>query len=445
MSRRSSFTRATIAGSALQRSSASSFVTAIERGAIDDDGARDVGERQRPAAGARDVVGGRDVGGLADGVADAGGERLGTRADLGLRRGEHAQRGDLAQRALLVEVGVERRLERGERHLVEAQRARHRVLLEAVDDVGAAEQQPRLRPAEQLVARRGHHRGARRDRRADRGLVGDAELREVDEHAGALVLHDRHAVHGAEVDEVGERDLVGEADDAVVARVHLEHQPGVCGQRALVVREVRLVRRADLDHPGAGLGHDVGDAERAADLDELPAGDDRLAAARERRDAEHDGGGVVVDRHRGLGAGEPAQQRLDVDVAAAALPALDVVLERRVAARDLGDRGGGRLGEHAAAEVGVHDDAGGVDDAAQRRPRGERRAGDRVARDRLGGGLERLAGEQPWRARPRSSRARRRRRARAGPSASVSASAGCASTSSVLGSVLSSAFVSMRR
>ena len=46
---------------------------------------------------------------------------------------------------------------------------------------------------------------------------------------------------------------------------------------ACVVGEVGAVGRSHLDEAGAALGHDVGDAEAAADLDQLAAGDDDLA------------------------------------------------------------------------------------------------------------------------------------------------------------------------
>ena len=45
---------------------------------------------------------------------------------------------------------------------------------------------------------------------------------------------------------------------------------------------MRLVRRADLAQRAAALGHDLRNAERAADLDKLAARDDDLASAGER-------------------------------------------------------------------------------------------------------------------------------------------------------------------
>ena len=76
---------------------------------------------------------------------------------------------------------------------------------------------------------------------------------------------------------------------------------------ALVVGGARPVRRADLDEPRAGAGEHVGDAEAVADLDQLAARDDHLAALGERGEREQHRAGVVVDDERRLGAGQPAQ------------------------------------------------------------------------------------------------------------------------------------------
>jgi hypothetical protein len=185
--------------------------------------------------------------------------------------------------------------------------------------------------------------------------------------------------------------------------VDLEEQGRLRRDGLFVVAKVRLVRGADLDHLGAGLPHDVGDAEGAADLHELAPGDDRLLAGRERRDAEQDSGGVVVDRHARLGARDVADQLLDVDVAAAALAGRGVVFKRRVVGARLEHGTLRGVCEHAAAEVGVHDDAGGVHDPAKawphalldkaRRLRGQRVVveGRVVAREHAGArGLDRV-------------------------------------------------------
>ena len=142
--------------------------------------------------------------------------------------------------------------------------------------------------------------------------------------------------------------------------------PGRFGDGGLVIAEVGLVRGADLAHDGPARGHDVGHAEGAADLDELAPGDDDLLAAGERVEDENGRGGVVIGYGRGLGAGELAEEPLDVAVAGNALARFEVEGERRVAEGDGGQGVAGRGGEDGAAEAGVHDDAGGVDGRGER-------------------------------------------------------------------------------
>ena len=98
----------------------------------------------------------------------------------------------------------------------------------------------------------------------------------------------------------------------------LHDRRGVRADRRGVVLEMRAVGGADLDQAAAGAGHDVGNAEGAANLDQLAARDDHLAPVRQRIQHQKHGGGVVVDGGRGLGAGEPQQPGGDVIVTLAA-------------------------------------------------------------------------------------------------------------------------------
>jgi hypothetical protein len=157
-----------------------------------------------------------------------------------------------------------------------------------------------------------------------------------------------------------------------------EDGAGVLGQCVGVVRPPRPVRRPHLDEPRAGLPDHVRDAEAAADLDKLAAGDhDLLAGPGQRGGGEQHRSGAVVDGERGLGAGELGEEVLRVSVARAAGAGLRVPLEVGIALRRSGDRVARRFGERRAAEVGVDDHAGGVDHAAQRRLL---RAGEALAR-----------------------------------------------------------------
>ena len=120
-------------------------------------------------------------------------------------------------------------LHRGEGQLVHAQRAGERVPAQARDQLGAgtggAEQQPGLRAAEQLVAGRGHERGAAGQRRRRVRLVGQQGVR--GEQAGADVGDDRHAERQSARPQLVDVDGVGEAGDHEVRGVDLEHERGV--------------------------------------------------------------------------------------------------------------------------------------------------------------------------------------------------------------------------
>ena len=115
--------------------------------------------------------------------------------------------------------------------------------------------------------------------------------------------------------------------------------PVASPMRTDVVGHAGAVGRADLDEPRARLREHLGDAEAAADLDQLAARDDRSRGRRRaRRTASSTARGAVVDRDRRLGPGQLAQQALDVVVARAALAAGQVELEVAVAGGDPRDR-----------------------------------------------------------------------------------------------------------
>ena len=140
----------------------------------------------------------------------------------------------------------------------------------------------------------------------------------------------------------------------------------VSGRSPSRSRRARAVRRADLAQPRAGSLEHVGDAEAVADLDQLAARDEHVASFGERGEREQHRGRVVVDderrpRRRSAGRRMSATWSCREPRVAGG----QVVLEVRVAARDLTDPLERRLGERRAAEVRVHDHAGRVDDAAQ--------------------------------------------------------------------------------
>src|SRR5207245_3543893 len=105
--------------------------------------------------------------------------------------------------------------------------------------------------------------------------VPDAVARQIEKIAAALIHENGDLAPAAERRHLAEGRLGGEPDDPVVARMHLEDETGPRPYRPLDIRQTRLVRRPDFPEDRAALAHDVGDAEGAADLDQLsPRHDD---------------------------------------------------------------------------------------------------------------------------------------------------------------------------
>src|SRR5690606_18354197 len=107
--------------------------------------------------------------------------------------------------------------------------------------------------------------------------------------------------------------------------------------RRFVVFGVGAVGGAHFMQLHAGAGHDVGDAEGTADLDQLAAGDDAFLACAETVERQQHGGGVVVDHGDGFGAGEFADQPFDQVVAVAAFAGGQVEFQVQRIARGEGN------------------------------------------------------------------------------------------------------------
>jgi hypothetical protein len=112
-----------------------------------------------------------------------------------------------------------------------------------------------------------------------------------------------------------------------------------------------------------------GNAEGAADLDQLAARDDRFLALGQRVQRQQHGGGVVVDDGRGdvgIAAGNQFGEQAGHQVVAVAAPARgEVVFQRTGRTRRLDHPRDGLLGQQGAAEVGVQDGAGQVEHGTQ--------------------------------------------------------------------------------
>ena len=166
-------------------------------------------------------------------AAKAAGQPLRALPDRVGRLGGGRQHGDVAQGALGVAVELERRLERGQRELVDAHRARQRMAADALEHGRLPHDHARLRPAEQLVAREAHHRGTGLDRAARGGLVG--QIGQVEQLAGAEIVDQRQAVPGGQRRQIRQGGGGREPDDAEVRLVDAEDRRGVGADGALVV------------------------------------------------------------------------------------------------------------------------------------------------------------------------------------------------------------------
>jgi hypothetical protein len=188
------------------------------------------------------------------------------------------------------------------------------------------------------------------------------------EQPGTEVVDERHARRPCHLDELRGGGTVHEPVHPEVARVHAQDRAGPRLDRRPVVAGVRPVRRADLDQLGPGGPHDVGDAERPPDLDQLTAADRHTTVTGQGGQRQHEGTRTVVHRERRLGPGQAGERVADRRVPAAALAGVEVDLEV-----DGAGRGGHRRhrfdGQRRTTEVGVEQDAGGVDHRRELRRR----------------------------------------------------------------------------
>ncbi len=167
--------------------------------------------------------------------------------------------------------------------------------------------------------------------------------------------------------------LLVETLDTIVGRMDLEDHRRIGRDGALIVAQMRAVGGPDLNELGTRGLHNIGDTETAADLDKLAAADDNLLACGMGRQHQQHRGGVIVDDQRILGTGKRADELRGMLFARPARAGVHAVLERAVAACDLGHGLGGRLRERGATQIGMDDHTRGVDGRAQARQRGAMR------------------------------------------------------------------------
>ena len=151
----------------------------------------------------------------------------------------------------------------------------------AIDRRGRADDDPRLRAAEQLVGGSADEVGPRRDRASQHRLVAERLDR-----SRAEVVDDRDAALAAERAELLQGGLLGEADRPEVRLVDPQDRSRRRSDGGDVIADPGPVGGPDLDQRGPRLGKDLGDPEGAADLDQLTAARDHLAAGGESGQGE---------------------------------------------------------------------------------------------------------------------------------------------------------------
>ena len=178
------------------------------------------------------------------------------------------------------------------------------------DQVGAPDDDPGLRPAEQLVARARHEVGALGERVDARTARRAASRCSCSEQPGADVEDERARPLGGDRGQVFDGRRRREADHAVVAGVDLEDRAGPFAERRpVVVARVRFVVPTSTSFaPDADMMSGIRNSPPISISSPRETSD--LLAARERRKGEQERGGAVVHDERVLGSGQRDQHRL---------------------------------------------------------------------------------------------------------------------------------------
>ena len=269
-----------------------------------------------------------------------------------------------------IHVDTQRGLERRQSQFARTQSAHERMCAAGLDQIATTHDNARLRGTQQLITRARHDIEPCRNRNR-RGFFAAAHQDVVgQQRTRPLVLVEQQAVFVGQSSKLPRAHLLVKALDAIVGRMDLEDHRRIGRDGALVVAQMRAVGGPDLDELGARGLHNIGDTEAAADLDKLAAADNNLFARGMGRQHQQHGGRVIVDDQRVLGTGKRANELRGVLLARPARAGVHAVLERAVAARDLGHGLCRRLRERGATQVGMDDHACSVYGRAQARQRG---------------------------------------------------------------------------
>ena len=121
--------------------------------------------------------------------------------------------------------------------------------------------------------------------------------------------------------------------------MHAQQQAGFFVDCVFVIGDAGAIGCSHFAQDGIRFRHDIRDAERSADFNQLTSGNNYLAIFRQRVERKQDGGGIVVDYDRGDGGLRDTgvdvrvytfriekflEQAVDVDIALTALAGFQI-------------------------------------------------------------------------------------------------------------------------
>ena len=262
-------------------------------------------------------------------------------------------------------IVAQRRFQPGQCQLIDAYGAHQRVSGDLADEFALAQDDARLGSAEQLIARKADNISARGNAFLGGGFVRQAKLSRFKKTAAAQVRHRQQSSAVRQFCQRRERDRFGEAAYQKIAGMDIEQHGRFCSDGCLVVAQARAVGGAHFDEARAALAQHIRNAKAAANLYQLPTRDDDLAPCCQRAEDDEHRRRVVVGHQRIFCPGQFSQQSAHMGMARAAFAGFKIVFKICVALGDLDDGLKAFLAERRSPQIGIDDDAGGVEYRAQ--------------------------------------------------------------------------------
>lgn len=283
---------------------------------------------------------------------------------------EEGEDGDVALLGIGLgfEVLVNRFLQGGEDEFVATNGPEEGLFFDLGDEVGTAPNDSGLWTAEELVAGEDDEIDTATEAFLGSGFVFDGrEFFGVHHGSGAEVFDEWEAVVVGELGNFLNPGFADEALDVEVGAVDFEDQRGLGRDRFFVIGEVGLIGGTNFDELGTRGFEDIGNAESSTDLDELGAGNDDFIFpfGNEGSKSEDEGGGAVVDGGRGFGFEEAGEGGFEVAGSFSTSAGGEIEFEIGVAGRNFLESTGSAGSEGRASEIGMNQDAGGIDDGLE--------------------------------------------------------------------------------